>query len=235
MSGFVGIWAAAELSLRDIKTDMNALEKQVTKMNNEFLKIKDGKENPGLDGVLEDSRGHCTSPLYRRLDSFLHEGKAKMSYLQTMCTEIETALEGLMAKYGENFKAVTDEDNCKKFFTTISTFAKSFRAAMDDNIKRRLAAEKAARLANEANKRLEAKRLAAEQKAAAEGKPIRKKVSIDASASGNIPSPSGSPVPARKSGAPAAAQHNIFDKFHSEQDESTEAVLAKFRMKLHKR
>lgn len=230
----VGIWAAAELSLRDIKVDLGALEKQVTKMNNEFLKIKDGKENPGLDGVLEDMRGHCTSPLYRRLDSFLHEGKAKMSYLQTMCSEIEASLETLMAKYGENFKAMSDEDTSKKFFTTISTFAKSFRAAMDENIKKRVAQEKAARLANEANKRLEAKRQAAEQKAAADGKPLRKKVSIDTGVTAGAPSPVGTPTPTKKAVTTAAA-HNIFDKFHSEQDESTEAVLAKFRMKLHKR
>lgn len=222
---------------------MNGLEKQVTKMNNEFLKIKDGKENPGLDGVLEDSRGPCTSPLYRRLDSFLHEGKAKMAYLQTLCTEIESSLETLMARYGENFRAVSDEDNCKKFFTTISSFAKGFRSAMDENIKKRLAQEKAARLAKEANARLEAKRLAAEQKAAAEGKK-KKQVSIDitaAAASAHSPS-----SPVRNSSAAGAAgaagkkgtadaAHNIFDKFHSEQDESTEAVLAKFRMKLHKR
>ncbi len=45
-----GIWAAAELSLTQITNDIKQLDAQVNKMNAEFIRIKDTKENIGLDG-----------------------------------------------------------------------------------------------------------------------------------------------------------------------------------------
>eukprot|EP01034_Spumella_vulgaris_P021864 gene21864-27939_t len=231
--GWIGIWAAAELSLTQITNDIKQLDIQVNKMNAEFIRIKDTKENIGLDGVLEDARGHCTNPLYRRLDHFLHDAKARLNGIRVQHKEAESSVEALMLTYGENMRALSDEDASKKFFTTIATFAKSFRTAVDENIKKRLAIERAARIAVENNKRLEAKKstLTNKDKLALETSTPRTPI-VPSAASSTKHSESGkSHHKSNSSGIPAV--HNLFDKYHSQQEDSSEEMVAKFRMKLH--
>lgn len=81
-------------------------------------------------GELEDAKGRCTNPLYRRLDNFLHEGKTKIANIKTQLSTTETSISDIMCKYGENLKALSDVDTSQKFFTTMATFAKSFRSGM---------------------------------------------------------------------------------------------------------
>ncbi len=228
-----GIWAAAELSLTQITNDIKQLDLQVNKMNAEFIRIKDTKENIGLDGVLEDARGHCTNPLYRRLDHFLHDAKARLNGIRVQHKEAESGVEALMLVYGENIRALSDEDPSKKFFTTIATFAKSFRTAVDENIKKRLALERAARIAVENNKRLEAKKSTLTNKdkvVTVETTTPRTPASRTVAGSDKY-SESGKHHKSNSSGIPAV--HNLFDKFHSQQEDSSEEMVAKFRMKLH--
>ncbi len=97
-------------------------------------------------GVLEDSMGRCTNPLYRRLDNYLHEARPKLSQLQTLCADAATAIGELMSKYGEDLKALSEIDTSQKFFSTIAGFARSFSSACDENIKKRQAVERAARI-----------------------------------------------------------------------------------------
>ena len=47
-------------------------------MNQEFLRIKDGQENAGLDGALETNTGPVTYPLHKRLNEFLIFAKPKV-------------------------------------------------------------------------------------------------------------------------------------------------------------
>ena len=54
-------------------------------MNQEFLRIKDGQENAGLDGALETNTGPVTYPLHKRLNEFLIFAKPKVSmYLASL-------------------------------------------------------------------------------------------------------------------------------------------------------
>ncbi len=94
-----------------------------------------------------------TGPLYRRLEGFLGDAKTKLAAIQAQTKDAKESVAALMLKYGENLSATADEDACKKFFTTIATFAKSFHNAIDDNIKKRLAAERKIRIEAENNKR----------------------------------------------------------------------------------
>ena len=75
---WVGIPAAANISLQQTSCDVNKLEQQVNRVNQEFLRIKDGQENVGLDGVLESCTGPVTYPLHRRLNEFLIFAKPKV-------------------------------------------------------------------------------------------------------------------------------------------------------------
>jgi hypothetical protein len=51
-----------------------------------------------------------------------------------------------MNSYGEDSKA-SEEDSSKRFFALISSFARSFRSAIDHNIRKREEAAKALRIA----------------------------------------------------------------------------------------
>ncbi len=48
--GWVGIWAASELSLTQIKVDLGQLDAQVKRVNAEFLRTCEPKDMLGIDG-----------------------------------------------------------------------------------------------------------------------------------------------------------------------------------------
>ena len=75
---WVGIPASANISLQQTSCDVNKLEQQVNRVNQEFLRIKDGQENAGLDGALETNTGPVTYPLHKRLNEFLIFAKPKV-------------------------------------------------------------------------------------------------------------------------------------------------------------
>lgn len=76
---WVATWAAADISLKQLNTEVNNLDNLVNKMNAEFIRIKDTKENVGLDGLLEDAKGPAMNPLWRRLNTFLLVAKPRMA------------------------------------------------------------------------------------------------------------------------------------------------------------
>lgn len=53
---WVALWAAADISYKQLCGDVTNLDNMVNKMNAEFTRIKDGKDNIGLDGKMEDSK-----------------------------------------------------------------------------------------------------------------------------------------------------------------------------------
>ena len=182
------------------------LDNLVNKMNTEFIRIKDSKENIGLDHKLEDAKGPAMNPLYNRLNSFLLISKPKISTIKILFKNIENKIEFEMNKYGESLKKISDEDNSKLFFTTIVNFAKAYRSAADENITKRLAIEKA-------NKALEAK------------------ATTTTSTNNNT---TATTTTTTVSGNKAKTE-NIFGMFHSAQEASSDDVIAEFKLKMAKR
>jgi hypothetical protein len=208
-SKWVAIWAAADMSYKQICADVMNLDTLVNKMNSEFTRIKDSKDNIGLDGKMEDCKGPAMNPLHRRLNTFLLVAKPRIASIRTQMKNVEGAIQKEMAKYGENMKD-GEGDASKTFFTTIATFARSFTAACDENTAKRLAAEKAANALSQK----ESKAAAAAAGPAAVG-------------GSGAHTPSG---PAAK-----AKTENIFGMFHSAQEASSDDVIAEFKLKMAKR
>ena len=139
---WIAIPAAANVSLQQTVCDVNKLEQQVNKMNQEFLRIKDSQENVGLDGVLETCKGSVTYPIHRRLNEFLISAKPKIGAIKTDMKAIEKNVAQVMAMYGEKFSIEGDEDLFKKFFSSICLFFRSLRLAVEENLKKKKAQEK---------------------------------------------------------------------------------------------
>lgn len=134
---WMGIWAAAEINFKQLTTDINQLDAQLNKVDQEYLKAK------------EDA---ASTSLARRLDSILKANKPVLEDMKKSIKSAEQGVEKVMQRYGESLRgANAEEDSCKKFFSTIADFAKSFRAALDENVARRAEIEKAQRALAEAD------------------------------------------------------------------------------------
>jgi hypothetical protein len=124
---------------------------------------------------------------------------------------VETAVEREMNQYGDTLKKTADEDPCKGFFMTLATFARSFRAAADDNNAKRLAEEKAALAKAAAEARMT-------NAGPGEGTERRHSHSRDRSLSNS------------------SKKENIFGMFQkSAQEATSDDVIAEFKMKMAKR
>lgn len=58
---WLGVWGAAELSFTQISQDLGSLEREVTQMNAEFVKVRDQRESRGLDNLIEDAKGQSVA------------------------------------------------------------------------------------------------------------------------------------------------------------------------------
>jgi len=217
---WVAITAAAEFSLQQLLADVAQLDQQVTKLNNEFVRIKEGRENEGLDGVVETSKGPTTHPLQKRLDQFLRYAKPKMAHVRAISKSAEVNVAYIMGLFGEKLSLNSGEegDSCRAFFGVVASFFRSLRVAADENSKRKKLQEKAAREAIDAKAKAER----VEAKKRQQGK------ATDSPAS----SAPGTPQkqPAQSNNVP---KENIFVSFHSTQEASTDAVVADFLNKKH--
>lgn len=223
---WVAIWVAADIQFKQLQTDVNQLETQVNKVTMELSKIKEGKENPGLDGTLEDINGAVTKPLHARLTAFLNVAKPQLATIKESLATTEKNLEKVMNEYGESLKATVEGDPCKKFFSTIVEFARGFQAAYDDNVAKRQAQEKAAKALAEA-----------ESKAQAKGPSMGSMAAIAKMAVASRqqkPSDGGAPPPPPPPPPPPSGE-NLFGRFHQAQNASAGDVLAEFKSKLNKR
>lgn len=154
------------------------------------------------------------NPLHRRLNGFLLTAKPRVAQLKQQVKNVETAVETEMNKYGESLKKTAEDDPSKLFFSTITTFARALRTAVDENAARKLIAEKAAKAAADAQTK-EANRAPANGAAHAGG------------------AHSGAPTPTSAAGK--AKTENIFGMFHSAQEASSDDVIAEFKLKMAKR
>jgi hypothetical protein len=182
------------------------------------------------------------NPLYRRLQTFLNESKPKLGEIKAQFKTVESSLETLMNQFGESHKTISEDDNSKQFFTTITTFLKQLMKANDDNIKKEQARVRKIKIEKERAER-EAKR--------------KQKLSVSASNSGsnndlllrldsNIMSgmdektneggPTlGSPFHRQGSNHNAEPEENIFNNFFNRRSQTIEKTRNEFREKLQKR
>lgn len=84
--------------------------------------------------------------MYKRLEAFLTNAKLKLQDLKNNVTKVEQGMDSVMTSYGESMKDA-EEDPVKRFFNILVTFVRNLRKAHEDNTRRRLAAEKAAKAA----------------------------------------------------------------------------------------
>ena len=208
---WVALWAAADISYKQLSGEVANLDTLVNKMNTEFTRIKDSKDNIGLDGKMEDCKGPAMNPLHRRLNGFLLTAKPRIAQIRLQVKSVEAAVEKEMNKYGDSLKKTADDDACKLFFSTIAQFARAYRTACDENTARRLAAEKASKAATDAAQKESAK-----------------------AAPGGVPGGVGLPgMGGAKTGK--AKTENIFGMFAASQEASSDDVIAEFKLKMAKR
>ncbi len=245
---WVALWAAADMTFKQVIADLGQLESQVKKLEGELKRIQDnerksggGDSESGKDGGpqqlgLDDTKeylavsqgGQITKPLYDRLDGFLAVAKPRLAVLQENAKTIESHLDKAMMTLGESYRTISDDDPAKKFFGMLVTFARNFSSAHEQNVRRQKAAEKAARLAAEAQAKLESKKNKAAGLPPVPATPRRDSAdkTVDASGVREI---------STVNKAPAQAEENIFGKFHSLDLEPSENIVEKFRQKLQKR
>ena len=152
-SDWVAVWAAADVNYKQLCSEINRLEGQVHKLNQEFILIKLAGENVGLDGMLEDARGPTFNPLYNRLNLFLNDAKPRIAHMKVQKALVEQQVDKEMQAFGESISRPSDDDSCKGFFSCIANFARALLTVSEAKLKLRLAQERELeRLQNRANK-----------------------------------------------------------------------------------
>jgi hypothetical protein len=204
---WVAVWVAGDITFKQLQTEVNQLEAQINKVSMELNRLKQGCENPGLDGTLEDINGPMTKPLHDRLSQFLQVAKPQLQTMKESTVNVETTLGKLMIEFGENLKGTVEGDPAKRFFTTMVEFARAFQAAHDDNVAKLQAQEKI-------NKTL----------SDAESKSSNKPLSLASVAKVAVAATHGTTPP-----------ENLFGRFHQAQNASAGDVLAEFKSKMNKR
>jgi hypothetical protein len=155
---WIGVWAAADISFKQLSTDINQLEIQLNKVDHEFNKTNESELEKG-------------GALFKRLNTILRTNQPVLSQMKQSFKRAEMDLEQLMSKYGEQLGGVDEEDPeedpSKKFFSTIADFVRAFQVAIDENISKRQEYEKAMKMAADQD----AKRAESSQ----DGKPAKQK------------------------------------------------------------
>ena len=134
---WVGVWAASEISFKQLAADISQLEVQLNKVETE-LKIVSTTTPP-----LPHSQ-----PIIKRLEGVVAVHKPTLLKMKSGLKEVEGDLDKLLGKWGETLKGGED-DGCKKFFTTLSEFLKSFKQSAEENAQRKAEAEKSKEVTKE--------------------------------------------------------------------------------------
>lgn len=174
---WIAVWAATEISLKQLASDVALLDQQVERVSQELAKLTVGTLFEGLDGLHETVEAPFTACLTRRLNSFLEEAVPKMESLRNAFNQAQTAIRCTMALFGEKLSSVGGnpsrdqgahqlEDPCKQFFITIVDFIKAFYTVVDQNNRKRAEDVRTARIAAQMNALIEAKRNAKKLSAA---------------------------------------------------------------------
>lgn len=222
-SNWLAIFAASEISWKQLQGDIAQLQQQVTRLTNELAMLKPACENVGLDFKKEDLIGESVKPLHHRLETFLSTAKPRLAQLQESNKTLEIQLETLFNSFGESLKQTagnkseseTGEDAVKKFWLTFADFGRALNTAVEENKARKLAAEKAQKLAEE-----ESTRTLMKQQQQQNMSPIK--------GPNNANDASDTATPQKKT-------NNLFGNFHSTQaTASANDLVAEFKNKLAK-
>jgi hypothetical protein len=213
------ILASAEVSYKQLTTDMIQLEQQFNKMKMEFERIKiTGKENPGLDNALEEFTGKSVHPFYMRLKNFVDKCSPVMNDMKKNQKSMEDSLNQILMLFGESLKGGKasggeggaaeggESDIVKKFFGMILEFSRSFQTALEENKQRKAAQEK----------------LLQQQQHQGDGK------------DDGAHSPKGGAAASTGTTKELDKKADIFGQFHKAQKASNDQLLAEFKNKLNK-
>ena len=134
---WVSMWAAAEISFKQLETDMKQLSIEIdrTKAELETNVPKLLIDNPNMG-----------KPLEKRLKDFLSVAGPRMTELKIKLSQTDEAIRSTMAKYGEGKSGGEPEgDALKDFFVQMCTFARAYKTAYEENLKQKLDEEKKAK------------------------------------------------------------------------------------------
>lgn len=203
------ILASADISFKQLQQDISLLETQFNKVKQELEKIKEGKENPGLDNSLEDKRGRSTAPLFQRLSTFKQRTSPMLQEIKGNQKKAEESLQGILSFYNrENLLAAMKGggeegseggDAVKRFFGMVLDFSRHFQAAVEENRQKKLLQE----------------RQLQQQQALEQGEKT-----------------SASPAPAPMLKDLKKTTSDIFGQFHNAQKASNDQLLEEFKNKL---
>ena len=219
------ILASADISYKQLNTDIMLLETQFNKMKVEFEKIKiTGKENPGLDAQLEEYKGKTIYPFYCRLKTFMDKSTPMLQEMKSLQKKMDDLLTAILSFFGESLKpkgggaagggdaTEGESDPVKKFFGSILEFSRLFANAVEENRQRKIAQEKL---------------LAAEQK--------NQQQQQQGGAGGHEEKEATSPKsPTGAAGGAKSTTSDIFGQFHKAQKASNDQLLEEFKNKLKK-
>ena len=134
---WVSMWAAAEISFKQLETDMKQLAIEIDRTKSEL-------EN-NVPKLLVDNP-KMGKPLEKRLKDFLSVAGPRMTELKIKLSQTDEAIRNTMAKYGEGKSGSEPEgDALKDFFVQMCTFARAYKVAHDENLKQKLDEEKKAK------------------------------------------------------------------------------------------
>jgi hypothetical protein len=245
------ILATADLpAYRQLISDLNSLETQFNKMKMEFEKIKEGKENVGLDGEKEDRKGKTIAPLLSRLSSFLQKSTPVLQEMKSLQRKTEEMLLKSLAFYGESVKGglvrggseegwfrflfsfvlcVTSVVRLMSFsFFSFFSFTCVSSYVGEDVVKKFfgmiLEFARLFQVSVEENKQ---KRLLQEKQQQHEEKNYPQGAAAASSSSSST-----SPVPPAAKDGKGAASSDIFGQFHKAQKASNDQLLEEFKNKL---
>lgn len=125
----MAISAASEVSYRQLTSDLNILEQQMAKVENEY-QLSKGRNDRGM------------RLLCQRLEQFLGTAKPKLTNIKMQSKSVEANLAQIMKFYGDNLVKLCEEDASQCFFKTLSSFFRSLRLAADENAKKKKDEEK---------------------------------------------------------------------------------------------
>lgn len=133
--GFVSVWAAAEISFKQLDVEMRQLEGDLNKTVMEM-----DKGIPLIENAKDAAPG-VVPPLKARLESFLAIAQPRMADMKTKLAGATNILKGIMKKFGEG-NGDPAEDTQKQFLGQLTGFAKTLKSACEDNAKVRAEEEK---------------------------------------------------------------------------------------------
>ena len=136
--GWTAMWAASDLSIKQIEREINSLKGSLNQVKTEL------KTN--LSKIREQGGQTMAQPLETHFVPFVADGEVKLAALHTLVQQVTKHMNQVAARFGEVIGSNDgEEDEYKQFFMLVSRFAHEYKSAADLNVFRREEAVKAQR------------------------------------------------------------------------------------------